>query len=158
MISFDDGYLDNFMNAYLLLRKYGMTGAFFIITSLVGEEDRLAAGHIREMAAHGMSIGSHTVSHRALGDMVYAEAESELALSKSYLEGLLQRTVDFVAYPGGSYNNETAAAASEAGYDGGFTVVPGSCSQDSNPYRLKRIPEFSFSGDVRRTMQPYGCA
>ena len=158
VITFDDGYLDNFMNAYLLLRKYDMTAAFFIITGLVGEYDRLAVGHIREMAAHGMSIGSHTVNHRDLGDMVYAEAESELALSKAYLEGVLQRSVDFVAYPEGSFNGETGAAACEAGYLGGFTVVPGPCSHRTNPYLLNRIPEFNFSGGVWRTMAAYGCA
>ena len=158
MISFDDGYLDNFMNAYLLLRKYDMTAAFYIITSLVGEEDRLAAEHIREMAQSGMSIGSHTVNHRTLGDMAYAEAESELVLSRAYLEGLLQRSVDFVAYPKGSYNGETIDAANEAGYAGGFTVIPGACSRNTNPYALKRIPEFSFDGDVRRTMAKYGVA
>ena len=111
MISFDDGYLDNFMNAYPLLRKYGMTAAFYIITCLVGEEDRLAAGHIREMSAKGMSIGSHTVSHRALGDMGKEEAENELLLSRNYLEGLLQKQVDFVAYPKGSFNGDTGPLA-----------------------------------------------
>ena len=158
MISFDDGYLDNYMNAYLLLRKYGMTAAFYIITSAVGGEDRLAAGHIREMAANGMSIGSHTVSHRALGDMGYDEAENELLLSRAYLEGLLQRTVDFIAYPLGSYNRDTIAAANEAGYAGGFSVIPGTCSHNTNPYILKRIPEFSFDGDIRFTMAKYGAA
>ena len=158
MISFDDGYLDNFMNAYPILRKYGMSAAFYIITSMIGGEDRLAAGHIREMAANGMSVGSHTVSHRALGEMVYEEAENEMVLSRAYLEGLLQRTVDFISYPKGRYNQETEAAAGEAGYVGGFSIIPGTCSRNTNPYVLKRIPKFSFDGDIRLTMAKYGCA
>lgn len=152
MISFDDGYLDNFMNAYPLLQKYEMTAAFYIITSMIGEEDRLAAGHIRQMAANGMSIGSHTVSHRSLADLEREEAANELSLSRAYLEGLLQKSVDFVAYPKGSYNESTAAAASETGYCGGFSVLPGTCSRDTNPFVLRRIPVFSFDGDIQRTM------
>ena len=152
MISFDDGYLDNFLNAYPLLRKYGMTAAFYVITSLVGAEDRLAVGHIREMAANGMSIGSHTVSHRALGDMGKEEAENELLLSRSYLEGVLQKPVEFIAYPKGSYNGQTGPLAYESGYRGGFSVMPGTCTRDTNPFVLRRIPIFSYDGDIRRTM------
>lgn len=152
MISFDDGYLDNFLFAYPLLRKYGMTAAFYVITSMVGEEDRLAAGHIREMSAKGMSIGSHTVSHRALGDMGREEAENELSLSRNYLEGLLQKKVDFVAYPKGSYNGETGPLAYGVGYNGAFSIMPGTCTRDTNPFVLRRIPVFSFDGDIRRTM------
>ena len=158
LISFDDGYLDNFMNAYLFLRKYGMTAAFFIITGMVGEEDRLAAGHIKQMAANGMSFGSHTVSHRALGEMTRESAESELILSKAYLEGLLQKPIDFIAYPKGSYNPETGSVACEAGYSGGFSIIPGTCSSETYHYDLKRIPQFSFDGDIRRKMRRYGCA
>ena len=158
MISFDDGYLDNFMNAYPLLRKYGMTAAFFIITSMVNGEDRLATGHIREMASNGMSIGSHTVSHRPLGDMESEEALNELSLSRMYLEGMLQKKIDFVAYPKGSYNGSTGMIASEAGYCGGFSIIPGTCSRNTNPFVIPRVPLFSYDGDMRRTMVKYGLA
>ena len=152
MITFDDGYLDNFMNAYPLLRKYGMTASFYIITSLVGEEDRLAVGHIREMAANGMSIGSHTVSHRALGDMNPEEATNELVLSRAYLEGMLQKPVEFVAYPKGSFNGSTGPLAYSAGYCGGFSILPGTCTRNTNPYVLRRIPVFSYDRDIQMTM------
>ncbi len=156
MISFDDGYLDNYLNAYLILRQYGMSAAFYIITSLVGEEDRLAAGHIREMANNGMSIGSHTVSHRQLGDLGVEEAMNEMSLSRLYLEGLLQKPVQYIAYPKGSYNDFTGKEANEAGYWGGFSILPGTCSLATNPYVLRRIPVFSFDGDIGRTMAKRG--
>lgn len=152
MISFDDGYLDNYLNAYFLLRQYGMTAAFYIITSLVGAEDRLAVGHIREMAANGMSIGSHTVSHRQLGDMGIEECTKEMILSRLYLEGVLQKSVNFIAYPKGSYNAFTARVANESGYTGGFSILPGTCSRGTNPYVLRRIPVFRYDGDIGRTM------
>ncbi len=152
LITFDDGYLDNYLNAHAILRKYGMTAAFFIITSMVGAEDRLDVGHIREMAANGMSIGSHTVSHRELGDMNVEEAHNEMSLSRLYLEGMLQQPVRFIAYPKGSFNESTAYVACESAYWGGFSVLTGTCSRNTNPYVLRRIPMFSFDGDVGRTM------
>ena len=156
MISFDDGYLDNFLNAYPLLREYGMTAAFYIITGMVGEDDRLTSAHIREMAANGMSIGSHTVSHRDLGEMDVEEAANEMSLSRLYLEGLLQRPVNFIAYPKGGYNEFTAKIANEAAYNGGFSVEYGTCTRTSNPYALRRIPIFSFDREIKQTMLKRG--
>ena len=152
LLTFDDGYLDNYLNAYLLLRKYGMTAAFFVITSLVGTPDRLSVGHIREMAAGGMSIGSHTVSHRELGEMSVEEAANEMSLSSLYLEGVVQQPIRYIAYPKGSFNESTPHVANEAAYWGGFSVMNGTCSRGTNPYILRRIPIFSFDGDVIRTM------
>jgi peptidoglycan/xylan/chitin deacetylase (PgdA/CDA1 family) len=156
MISFDDGYIDNFTKAYPLLREYGMTAAFYIITGMVGEEDRLTSEHIREMAANGMSIGSHTVTHRPLGELDTEEAANEMSLSRLYLEGLLQRSVNFIAYPKGSYNEFTAKTANEAAYNGGFSVEYGTCSHASNPYALRRIPIFSFDREIKQTMLKRG--
>ena len=153
LITIDDGYLDNYLNAYSILRKYGMTAAFFVITGMVGEEDRLTAGNIREMAANGMSIGSHTVSHRPLGDMEVEEAANEMSFSRLYLEGLLQQPVRYIAYPKGSFNESTAHIANEAAYWGGFSVMTGTCSRETNPYVLRRIPVFSYDGNVGRAME-----
>ena len=156
MISFDDGYRDNFLNAYPILREQGMTAAFYIITGMVGEDDRLTPAHIREMAANGMSIGSHTVSHRELGEMDAEEAANEMSLSRLYLEGLLQRPVNFIAYPKGCYNEFTAKIANEAAYNGGFSVEYGTCARNSNPYALRRIPIFSFDREIKQTMLKRG--
>jgi peptidoglycan/xylan/chitin deacetylase (PgdA/CDA1 family) len=156
MISFDDGYRDNFLNAYPILRDFGMTAAFYIITGMVGEEDRLTSAHIREMAANGMSIGSHTVSHRELGKLNNEEASAEMSLSRLYLEGLLQQPVSFIAYPKGSYNEFTAKLANESAYNGGFSVEYGTCTQSSNPYALRRIPVFSFDREIKQTMLKRG--
>jgi peptidoglycan/xylan/chitin deacetylase (PgdA/CDA1 family) len=156
MISFDDGYLDNYLNAYPILQKYGMTAAFYIITSMVGAEDRLTGDNICAMSASGMSIGSHTVSHGELGNMGVEEAANEMSLSRMYLEGLLQKSVNYIAYPKGSYNASTGSVASETGYWGGFSIVPGTCSRATNPYVLKRIPVFSFDGDIGRTLSRRG--
>lgn len=158
VITFDDGYLDNYLNAFSVLRKHHMTATFFIITSLVGEYDRLAVGHIREMQAAGMTFGSHTVSHRSLGDLEQFEVEAELKKSKIVMEEVLRRKVDYIAYPKGSFNPLTIQAAENLGYRGGFSIHPGVCTNDTNPYILRRIPVFSFDSNVMRAMAKRGRA
>lgn len=152
LITFDDGYLDNYLNAYPILKKHGMTAAFFIITGMVGEADRLETRHIREMVANGMAMGSHTVSHRELAEMDDEEAANEMSLSRLFLEGMLQRPIHFIAYPKGSFNESTAKIANDKDYNGGFSVEYGTCSRTSNPYALERIPVFSFDRGIRQTM------
>jgi peptidoglycan/xylan/chitin deacetylase (PgdA/CDA1 family) len=158
VITFDDGYLDNYLNAFSVLRKHNMTATFFIITSLLGEYDRLAVGHIREMQAAGMTFGSHTVSHRSLGDLEQTEVEAELKRSKIVMEDLLRRKIDYIAYPKGSFNPLTIQAAENIGYRGGFSIHPGVCTSDTNPYILRRIPVFSFDSNVMRAMAKRGRA
>lgn len=148
LITFDDGYLDNFENAYPILRKYGMAGAFFIITDMLGHEERLASDHIVEMAQGGMSFGSHTVTHRALAELDQAAIYDEIVNSKIILENILNKKVDAIAYPRGSYNEAVIAVAQNVGYVTGFTVQEGICLKNSPDLELRRIPIFKYDSGV----------
>ena len=141
-LTFDDGYLDNYAAAFPLLASYGMTASFFVITSLLGQPGRMTASQIMEMSAAGMYIGSHTVSHRPLATLAKWEATLELQISKACLEDLLGKEVGAVAYPCGSYNDDTLAAAREAGYWAGFTVRRGWADTAADPLALNRLPIF----------------
>lgn len=158
LLTFDDGYLDNYLNAFPILRKHKMSAVFYVITSLINEYDRLAVGHIREMASAGMFFGSHTVSHRSLGDLEPNEIDTELIRSKKVMEDVLRQKVDTVAYPKGSFNPMTIQSAENMGYWGGFSIHPGVCTPDINPYALRRIPVFSFDSNVFRAMAKRGRA
>jgi peptidoglycan/xylan/chitin deacetylase (PgdA/CDA1 family) len=63
MLTFDDGYKDNFTNAFPLLQKYGFKGDFAIITSVVGTSEYMSWDDIQNMVKAGMGISSHSVSH-----------------------------------------------------------------------------------------------
>jgi len=156
LITFDDGYLDNYENAYPLLQRYGMTAAFFVITSLLWDKDRLSPERIREMAQAGMSFGSHTVSHRPLGKLSTAEANEELNSSRSTLESILGISVQTVAYPQGSYNAATVKTAADNGYTGGFTTIRGTCSRQSQLFELSRIPVFNYDNNIISIMANNG--
>lgn len=148
LITFDDGYLDNYEHAFPILRKHNMTAVFYIITGLIGYPDRLAAEHILKMADGGMYFGSHTVSHRSLGELSAKEERDELIKSKYALEDILGYSVRTIAYPKGSYNDETLRIAEELGYVGGFTTRHGKCTRKSHHFVLRRIPVFSYDGEI----------
>lgn len=148
LITFDDGYLDNFQNAYPILRKYGMIGTFFIITDMLWTKERLTPEHIVEMAQGGMSFGSHTVTHRALAEFDYTTIYNELANSKTVLESVLGKNVNAIAYPRGSYNETVVEIAQNVNYITGFTVKEGLCIKESPDLELRRIPIFKYDSGV----------
>ena len=65
ILTFDDGYADNYTNAFPLLQKYGMIGHFFIITDFVNEKraEYMTWPQIEEMSAAGQRFGSHSRDH-----------------------------------------------------------------------------------------------
>ncbi|HEY3423938.1 MAG TPA: polysaccharide deacetylase family protein [Negativicutes bacterium] len=151
VITFDDGYLNNYTNAFPILQKFAMTASFYIITGMVGNNDRLNASHIREMETAGMDFGSHTVTHRSLAELTAQEVATELNKSKFDLEQMLGKSVDFAAYPCGSYKAETLNIAGEAGYMGGFSTHDGFASF-SNNLAIKRIPIFHYDRSISYVM------
>lgn len=153
LITFDDGYQDNYEHAFPILEQFGMVGSFFIITGMMGQPERVTADQVKEMAKHGMSIGSHTVSHRALAELSAEEATQELCVSKSVLEDLLGSEVNAIAYPRGSYTAETIELGKTCGYNAGFTVKEGTCIKHSPDFELNRIPVFRFDGTLRQVLR-----
>lgn len=151
MLTLDDGYLDNYTNVFPILQQYAMKASFYIITGMVGAEDRLTASQIREMAAAGMDFGSHTVTHRFLASLTPTEMKTELTQSKFDLEQLLGKSVDFIAYPGGSYNSDTLKLAKEAGYCGGLSTHYG-LEMFNNSFEIKRIPVFHYDRSISYVM------
>lgn len=90
---------------------------------------------LRDLAARGFEIGSHTISHPHLPQLEAAEIERELAESRRRLEDELGRPCRFAAYPYGDHDERVRAAARRAGYDAAFGLpgVPG------DRYALARI-------------------
>jgi peptidoglycan/xylan/chitin deacetylase (PgdA/CDA1 family) len=155
LITFDDGYLDNYTNAFPILEKYNLKASFYIITGMIGQQNRVTAAQIREMDAAGMGIGSHTVTHRALGELTPEEAKAELSQSKAALEQMLGKNIDFIAYPCGSYRDDTLQIVRKAGYSGGFSVRQGNAFF-TNTLAIRRIPIFKYDRSISYIMMKKG--
>jgi peptidoglycan/xylan/chitin deacetylase (PgdA/CDA1 family) len=135
MITFDDWTPGQYALAYPALKEFGFTAVFYVISGMAekpGEKEK-----IREMAADGFEIGSHTVHHyyltqdncnkewkccHALKLCSEAEMRSEIFDSRSALERIGGAAVLSIAWPGNYFNGLTMRLAAEAGYTSAFAV------------------------------------
>lgn len=143
LITLDDGYADNYRVAYPILQKYHFMATIFLITDFVGNYEKyLTWDQIKEMSANGISFEGHTLSHISLPTASNEEVRNELVKSKEALEWRLGKKVEYLAYPGGEYDQRIIQLTKEAGYRAAFTVHFGRDRINSTLYTLNRIPIF----------------
>ena len=143
LITFDDGYVDNYTNAYPILKKYNLKATIFIVTGFVSErKGYLTWDQLREMEQHGITAQSHTVTHAPLPELSDERIREELIVSKQQVEAELGHPIEFIAYPTGAHDLHIVGIAKEAGYKGGFTVKYGNVDRSSNVYAMERVPVF----------------
>lgn len=117
LLTFDDGYENNYSALFPLLKKYGFRATIFVITSYVDKNSAyLTSTQIKEMNSYGVDIESHTVNHPYLNSLTKDKQLYELTESKSFLQKLLNKKINYIAYPYGAHNSDTLSAAEEAGY------------------------------------------
>jgi peptidoglycan/xylan/chitin deacetylase (PgdA/CDA1 family) len=157
LITFDDGYRDNLLNAAPVLERHGYPAVQFVPIAYVGEsrplphETHLAAqgvrnptvdwDEIRELERYGVRVESHGISHKPLAELEIDEAAREIAISKLKLEERLGRPVRAFSYVKGSeadYKPVHPSLVRQAGYDLAFTAVSGANTPRSDPLQLRR--------------------
>lgn len=190
LLTFDDGWADNYTTAFPILEKIGMPATIFLATDLVGSRntfwietllrgcksenarqrifssaqeqglphsspeelvehlkrmptrkrddllknlagdlDRDPGGdamlsweQVKEMAANGITFGSHTASHPLLTYEDDERVRQELSSSREALERHLGVRPRVLAYPNGDYDQRAREYARTAGYECAFTT------------------------------------
>lgn len=115
-LTFDDGGSDNYSVAFRLLKEYGQTATFFVITKTVGGDGQMTWEQLREMTEAGMSVQSHTFSHPDLTGVSDARLRSELVDSRTAITEAVGEPGYALCYPAGAYDERVIEAVRDAGY------------------------------------------
>ena len=137
ILTFDDGYDDNYSNVLPLLKKFNAKATIFLAADCIGRPGYLAEDQIVEMQQSGLiSFGSHTMSHQDLSSLTNNEIHYELSNSKAEIERITGKTVTALSYPYGNCNFTVSSIAKQY-YSVAFVTAGNRFS--FNHYHIRRI-------------------
>jgi peptidoglycan/xylan/chitin deacetylase (PgdA/CDA1 family) len=144
LVTIDDGFTDLATTALPVLERYGIVATAFVISSRIGArgcspDAALSWEQLHELRAHGLQIGSHGHSHRALDCLPPREAEDEVRSSKRRLEEGLGTEVVSFAYPHGYSSARVRRAVQAAGYSSACAVKNALSHRDDDLFALARV-------------------
>ena len=140
-LTFDDGWQDNYTNAFPVLKQLDIKATIFIIPSVIGERSTKAAAEgegprahlsrdqILEMARSGIEFGSHSLNHRWLSQLTPEEVKFEVEEARKQIEQLTQKPCLTFAYPAGHFSAEAKEIIRAAGHTAAFTTTYGPTEQ-----------------------------
>jgi len=125
VLTFDDGAASAYFIVARELERAALRGYFFITTNWIERPGFLTAAQIRELAARGHAIGSHSCSHpERMSKLGRAALIEEWTGSRVILEEILGARVTVASVPGGYHSMRVARAAAQCGYRTLFTSEP----------------------------------
>lgn len=141
ILTFDDGYRDNYENAFPLLHERQMTATFFLVIDFINNErpEYLTWDMVREMYAGGMAIEVHGLDHSSLRKRSRADLEFQALRSYETIQDRIGIRPRFVSYPAGEYDTETITMFQSAGYWAALTTVQGATHSSDKLFELRRV-------------------
>jgi peptidoglycan/xylan/chitin deacetylase (PgdA/CDA1 family)/folate-dependent phosphoribosylglycinamide formyltransferase PurN len=156
VITFDDGYRDNFATAAPILQKLGLPGCFFVATNFM-ESNRvpwwdsdlgfvpewMSWDEVRALISRGFEIGAHTMNHVDLGLTTSREARQEIDGSRTRLIHETGQRTPFFSYPYGrahQITEENRDLVRELGFRCCLSAFGGAVTSSTDLFRLPRVP------------------
>lgn len=142
MLTFDDTDLDQFTVVRPTLQKYGYKAVYFIMTVSIGKKgkfvDYMSADQIKQLAAEGNVIGSHTYDHKNFKKYAGKDWEEQLDKPTKKLEEITGKKMTEFAYPFGLWNAEGIPELKKRGFRMAFQLATKRDEKDPL-YTIRRI-------------------
>ena len=151
LITFDDGYRDNFERAFPVLQDLGLPAVIFLVADFsrrtnwwdqpigIPEARLLHPDEIREMAAEGMEFGSHTLTHRSLPGCSEEDLSRELVESREHIAAITRTPVRTFSYPYSHVDERVKRAVRQSGYACAFAVNSGPLTPATDRWEIRRV-------------------
>jgi peptidoglycan/xylan/chitin deacetylase (PgdA/CDA1 family) len=141
VITFDDGWANQYHHAFPVLRQHDYTATFFIYTRPIGRDDSLYMNwdQVRELKDAGMTIGSHSRTHPQLTTVDPSTLREEVENSRKELEQHLGTAPDLFAYPYGAWDAQAVDDVRDAGYRAARAYPYGPWNTPADLYALRSI-------------------
>ena len=138
ILTFDDGYEDNYTTLLPMLEERHMTAVVYMVTNSIGRKGYLSWNQLRDMQKRGIEIGSHTANHQPLTRLDREKQAEEMKLSKLLMEWNGLKTIYSFSYPNGAYDEGMPELLQENEYLNAVTGDGGINTFKTNPYLLQR--------------------
>jgi peptidoglycan/xylan/chitin deacetylase (PgdA/CDA1 family) len=151
VLTFDDGYADNFTEAHPLLSRFGLPATFYVATGFLGtaevmpryaaccDDDRMMSwDEVRSLRRAGHCIGGHGRLHLELASLSAEAAREEIFGCARDVETALGERPRHFCYPRGSEAPQVRRIVAESGFVSATTVAPGTNPRDQDAFGLRR--------------------
>lgn len=155
ILTFDDGYEDNYKIAFPILKKYEFNCIIYLVSHLnynkwdveVPENPEkkfplMTWDMIKEMQEYGIEFGGHTMTHQKLAHIPFEQAKEEITKSTQYLEEKLGEKLVCFAYPYGDLNEQVKEFVRNSGYSFAVATDSGDLSFSEDLFQIRRIGIF----------------
>jgi peptidoglycan/xylan/chitin deacetylase (PgdA/CDA1 family) len=139
ILTFDDGYLDNYENAFSVMKDLDMVGVIYPYINKIDSKNGLTIDQLAKMHEEGWEVGSHTINHLDLTSLTESQLLKEINDSKLNLEKTFNCDIVSFCYPAGKYNENVVKVIKASDYKFGVTTNYGQADLENNTLKLSRI-------------------